>query len=121
MNLTLTREQRKLYAKKVYQAGIDEGIRRTLRLLELQKQSRAKTQTFSAEHIDPREQGLSSADVEDYTRYFAPNDEGQFPGNLHEAFGVNAMEFAKRSNLSPRFIEDGNEGVELVWVPRGRE
>lgn len=64
----------------------------------------------------PESSDFSAADIPHLKRYFAADDEGQYPGHLHRYFKCSRKQFADHANLVQKQIEVNRDGkIRKAW------
>lgn len=83
-----------------------------------QERERLRTATFSdTPDEDSGAVGFTAADLERFSDYYAADEQGQYPGHIHRAFGCGVKAFADATKLLRRgVLRDGKHG--WVWVKR---
>ena len=86
-----------------------------------QERERLRTATFSdVPDEDGGAVGFTAADLERFSDYYAADEQGQYPGHIHRAFGCGVKAFADATKLLRRGVmRDGKHA--WVWVKRQTE
>ena len=103
----MTDEQLKVFCARWCSRMLDSGASRD----EIRAAVRAEVERA-------REHGLSPSDAAHVGKYFLPNEQGDYPGDMHTAFGCSAKVFSDLAGMRLDERRDANGQRVLSWVDR---